>query len=457
MCFLFFNSKTAVTFPLLLFMLQLSRAQTPELKSKVNSYLEYLKSEKSFSGEVLISKDCNIIFHGAIGEASRELKAPITVGTKFKIASITKTFTGSLIAMAEQDGLLSTSDLVRKYLKTLSTKFENITIHQLLTHTSGIPHNAAIANYWQEKSRLNLETSAVITEINKLDLLFTPGKEMQYSSLGYYLLSTILEVVYELTYQEILEKKIYKKIDMNETGSANSLAITQNMASGYHLLPNDSLVVAPYRNYSMLKGAGDQYSTAEDLLKWNCSFQKNTLLSKGEQSEVFNEGNETFSYGYGWYTNHNIPRTKYYHGGGTWGFSSHIAYYPEEGLSIILLSNVSTLPVSSMALQLERIIFGEAVDIPKVTEIAKNSALPLAQYVGAYLSTSGQMEFIIVLQKTQLFAQLQGNPPFLISPLGGNKFLGKKIDIELEFKTIEDQVIGIVAERMGSKFQFKKQ
>jgi len=430
-------------------MLQFSNAQHSELNSKLNTYLEYLHSQKGFSGEVLIAKDCEINFH--------ELDVAMAVGTKFKIASITKTFTGSLIAIAAREGLLKTTDKAHKYLNVLSDKFTVVTIRQLLTHTSGLPHNEAIANYWQEKSRLNLETSAAIAEINKLDLLFTPGEEMKYSSLGYYLLSTILEAVYNLPYQEILEQKLFIELDMTETGTTNSLSINQGMAQGYHLMPNDSLVIAPYRNYSMLKGAGDQYSTAKDLLKWNCSFREKKIFDTKEQTDIFNKDNQTSTYDYGWYTDHNNPREKYYHGGGTWGFSSHHAYYPEEGISIIILSNISRLPVSSMAAQLEKIVFGENVDIPKVTESEEMPELLVAQYAGSYLSTSGQMKFNIVLQKGQLFAQLQGNPPFLITPLGGNRFLGKKIDIELEFNTYQDHVVGIVAKRMGRKFEFKKQ
>lgn len=452
-CQLFFKSKATFICLFLLSTLQLSYAQHTELKT----YLAYLHNQKGFSGEILIAKDCEAIFHEAIGMASQELNVPMTIGTKFKIASVTKTFTGTLVAMAANEGRLKTSDLASQYLKELSPKFEAITIHQLLTHTSGIPHNEAIANYWQEKSRLNLNTEAVLNEINKLDLLFSPGQEMKYSSLGYYLLSIILEVAYDRPYQEIIEGKIFNKLNMNETGTVNSLAITKAMATGYHLLPNDSLVVAPYRNYSMIKGAGDQYSSAGDLLKWSCSFQENTLLSATEQADIFNKDNKSSTYGYGWYTDNNSPRKKFYHGGGTWGFSSHIAFFPEEGLSIIILSNVSTLPVRTMAAQLEKIIFGEAVNIPKVTETTEKPAFPLIQYAGSYLSTSGQMKFIIALQQNQLYAQLQGNPPFLITPLGGNRFLGKKIDIELEFKTNEGQVVGIMAERLGRKFEFKKQ
>jgi len=378
-------------------------------------------------------------------------------GSKFKIASISKTFTGALIALAKQAGKLSARDLVSTHLPDLSPQFKDITILQLLQHTSGLPHNEAIPNYWQEKSRLALNTEAVIAEINRLELLFSPGEQMKYSSLGYFLLATVLEKVYDKPYQEILYENIYKRLDMRSSGSANSLKIVQGISSGYHMMPNDSVVVAPYRNYSMLKGAGDQISTAEDLLKWNNSFIKNKIFDDYEQEEILNKKTLSKPYGYGWYTDYKSEKQKYYHGGGTWGFSSYNAFYPASGLSIIILSNLSTLPVNAIADQIEKILSGEKLSLISKTQEVQAPSFSLDTYTGVYTSASGQMKLSVISQKGQLFAQLQGNPPFIITSMGEHKFLGKKIDIELDFKTNDDLVIGIIAKRMGRKFEFKKQ
>ena len=433
-----------------------AQSEQSALQNDLSAHLNYLHKAKSFSGEILVARDSEIIFHDAIGMASRELNIPMEINTKFHIASITKTFTGALLSIAKSEGRLTFENKAIDFIPKLSSAFDGITLHQLLTLTSGLPHNEAIADYWQTKSRLQLSSSEMIKEINGLKLVSQPGEKFSYSSLGYYVLSIILEKIYEKNYQMILDEKILKPLKLANTGSTNTLEIIPQMVNGYHLLPSDSLVKAPYRNYSMLKGAGDLYSSAKDLMLWNQGFLHTSRLTTSDQSKVFDFKNETESYGYGWYidqTNHK----KYYHGGGTWGFSSHNAYYPEERMSIIILSNISTLPVSSIAAQLEKIVFGEAVDIPKINENEEKPELPLAKYAGSYLSSSGQIQFNIVLQKQQLFAQLQGNPPFLITAIGGNRFLGKKIDIELEFTAVNGQITGIVAERMGRKFEFKKQ
>lgn len=452
------KASSLLTVLILLSILQIGHSQSEPISSQndLSEYLNYLHNVKKFSGEILVARNSEIVFHDAIGMASKELNIPMEVNSKFHIASITKTFTGALLSIAKSEDRLAFENKAIDFIPNLSSTFDNITIDQLLTHTSGLPHNEAIADYWQTKSRLQLSSIEMVEEINRLKLISQPGEKFSYSSLGYYLLSIILEEVYEKKFHVILNEKILQPLKLDNTGNTNSLEIIPKMVNGYHLLPNDSLVKAPYRNYSMLKGAGDLYSTAKDLMLWNQDFLHTSRLSNSEQSEIFDFENHAGSYGYGWYVDHTNYK-KYYHGGGTWGFSSHNAYYPEKGVSIIILSNTSTLPVLSIGSQIEKIVFGEAVDIPQIAENESKPKFPLAQYAGSYLSTSGKMKFNVVLQKQQLFAQLQGNPPFLITPMGGNRFLGKKIDIELEFTAVDGQIKGIVAERMGRKFEFKKQ
>ena len=99
--------------------------------------------------------------------------------------------------MAEQEKKLKFSDPAIQYIPGLSDKFKNIIIHQLLTHSSGLPHNEGINNYWLTKSKLQMTTEQVINEINAVDLLFEPGSKTHYSSPGYYLLAVILENVYD--------------------------------------------------------------------------------------------------------------------------------------------------------------------------------------------------------------------------------------------------------------------
>ncbi len=423
---------------------------------KLESYLNVIHIKKGFNGEILVAKGKNIFFQKAVGLASYENNLKLNIEAKYRIASITKTFTGTLIAIAQEENKLNIKDKASDYIIGLSPKFGEITIKQLLIHTSGLPHNEGIKNYWHTKSKLQMTPEEIITEINALDLLFKPGSKMSYSSLGYYLLSVILENAYKESFENILKNKILNKLQMTETGIVDNLKIIPQMASGYHLVSDDSLIVAPYRNYSMLKGAGDMYSNATDLLKWNNCFFSNTLLSEKTKATMIAQKDKKSgdSYEYGWYTNSDIPR-KQYHGGGTWGYSTYTAKYPDNDISIIILSNVSTLPISDIASDVEKIVFGKPFQIPSIEELSKEP-VNLEMYTGKFISDSNNMALTIFKVENSLYAKMGKNPAFEIYSKGNHQFFGKKVEIEFTFEINNHLVIGLFAEKMSQKFHFKK-
>ncbi|MEQ8358024.1 MAG: serine hydrolase domain-containing protein [Cytophagales bacterium] len=436
-----------------------SKDESPDIE-KLNAYLNILHLKKGFSGELLIAKGNAVLFQKSLGYASRENNLELKLNAKYRIASISKSFTGMLISIADQEGKLKLSDNCIDHIKDLSPKFEAISIEQLLTHTSGLPHNEGIEDYWLLKSKLHMTDKKVIEEINKLDLLFDPGSDFNYSSLGFFLLASILENAYQCSYEELLKEKILGPLQMTETGVLNDFKIIPNLVSGYHFVTDDSLVVAPYRNYSMLKGAGDMYSTASDLLKWNNSF--NSKLLRVQKSDAFlyaqqgKKGNQNEdSYVNGWYLSPDEPK-KQYHGGGTWGFSSFNAYYPKNNISIIILSNVSSLAIYEISSDIEKIVFGKPFELPPLNYSVKN-APDLDKYIGIYASDSKKMNLLITGTKNNLYAKLGNNPLFEIYPKDNHEFFAKKIEIEFRFEVNNDQITGLSAKRMGQTFHFNKQ
>ncbi len=129
---------------------------------KLETYLNAIHLKKSFSGEILVAKDSVILFQQTVGLASIENNVEIKKGAKYNIASITKTFTGALIAIAQEEGKLNVQDKAINYVNGLSSKFKEITINQLLNHSSGLPHNEGIEDYWLIKSKLQMTTEQVI-------------------------------------------------------------------------------------------------------------------------------------------------------------------------------------------------------------------------------------------------------------------------------------------------------
>ncbi len=438
--------RIVLTLLLIWLNVNLLQSQT-RLEKDLNAYLEVIVAKKSFSGEVLVTKGEEVLFHRAIGLASVEDATPLKVGDTYRIASITKTFTGTLVAMAQEQGKLAFPDPIGKYIPNLTKRMGFLTIHQLLTHTSGLPHNEGITDYWAKKSKLEMSTDQMIAEINRLELLFEPGKEMKYSSPGYYLLGTLVEKVFDQSYRQALEEQILKPLGMTGSGATDS----DQLVEAWHLLQEKRLP-APYRNYSMLKGAGDMYATAQDLQKWSQSFFETKLLGEEGLKTVLND---ELKYAYGWFADTDTP-AKFYHGGGTWGYSSYLAMYPADQISITILTNVSSLPMKGIGADIEKIVYGMPFTMPVLAEAVVLAAKDLEMYSGTYRSESSEMSLQIKRQGDALFAQIGGSPVFQIFPKGDHVFFGKKVEVEFTFQATGQAVGGVTAVRMGQKFIFKK-
>jgi CubicO group peptidase (beta-lactamase class C family) len=140
-----------------------------QVEDTLERYINVIKATQGFNGEILVARGDEIVFQKATGMASFEHQVALQKGAKYRIASITKSLTATLIMMAQQEGMLSIKDRVVDYIPQLATKFKDITIEHLLTHTSGLPHNEGIKDYWLIKSKLDMTTKQSLEEINQIN------------------------------------------------------------------------------------------------------------------------------------------------------------------------------------------------------------------------------------------------------------------------------------------------
>ncbi|NMH86998.1 serine hydrolase [Flavivirga algicola] len=452
----------------LFFTFKLNGQNNYNFNTKLTEYLSVQNERINFNGVVLVANSKEILYQRAIGFSSLENKTPLTVGSKFKIASISKSFTGMLVALAVKEGKLKLEDKIKQYFNecTLREKWDEITIQHLISHTSGIPHWKGYKDYWTIKSRLPLNTKQVLTDIFKMDLVFIPGKKVNYSSPAYFLLAVILQKVYGDTYDGILNKKIFKPLKLDNTGAYNDLSIIPKMTSGYHLLPNDSLIVAPYRSSSALKGSGSLYASAKDLLKWNRSLMNDSIWNSELKQSLFNPitdhlmpHNNKAQYGMGWYIhNKKNDRLKSYQAsGGTFGYSSISVVYPERKLTLIVLSNISFLPMHSIWSDMEKIILEKPFKLPTIINSSLISIKSLEKFIGTYRA-SNNMQLKILEHQGKLFAKLGSKPPFRIYTESHSVFFGKKVGVRFTFNVLSDNktVTGLKTEGKGKEFKFKK-
>jgi CubicO group peptidase (beta-lactamase class C family) len=302
------------------------------MASSAISKFEKIFSRPRFTGSVLIVKEGRVLFRKGYGMADYEKKIPNTLLTNFRLGSITKQFTAMCILILEEKGLLNVNDPISKYICDYPNG-DKITIHNLLTHTSGIAtyyyrYSDDVNHYYSPRDLISL--------FKDKPALFQPGEKFEYNNSNYILLGYIIEKVSGLKYKEFLQQYIFTPLDMNNSGYEDGKTIFQNKATGYqlfwfHLVKADNPDMSIY--YS---GAGLR-STVEDLYKWDQALYTEKLVKKKTLKKMFAiYYREVIPYSYGWY----IERFGcMFHGGYVDGFSSFIYRDTWKHLVIIILSN----------------------------------------------------------------------------------------------------------------------
>ncbi|MDW3193887.1 MAG: serine hydrolase domain-containing protein [Cytophagales bacterium] len=323
-----------------------------------------------FSGTVLIAKNDQVVFTGAYGFSNRSLKKPNTLDTRFPVGSVTKQFTAMLVMQMVEQGDLDLDDPIVKHLPYLaSTWSEQITLHQLLSHTSGLPHydgllGEVINRNAFAKTAYTPKELAVL--IDQVELDYPIDTKFHYSSLGYMLLGVILEEVSGQSYSTLLQQNITTPLGLKNTGFASNEFIAAETARGYAFVEDESFMMifnklggdfekVPFRDQSNKYSTGGIHSTVEDLWVWSKAIRNNILLSK-EYTDLMLTPNQS-GYCYGWFRNWDelIERNKnvkmYTHGGALFGHRASINLF-DDGTTIIYLANTNRIKDQELTHQL---------------------------------------------------------------------------------------------------------
>ena len=366
--------------------------------AKLNTYLEACTTTGNFSGAVLIAKGDQIVVANGYGMANYELNVANTTQTKFRIGSLTKAFTAVLVLQQVEKGKLHLAGKVTDYLPTYPhSPGDSITIHQLLSNSSGLPHYEAIPDFFEKYGRSAMTSQEYIKLFSVLPLRFKPGTKYSYSSFGYYLLGAILEQVTGKTYANLVLDNICKPLGMSNTEVESQTALVVNRASGYDYqfdYKQDyfgrGLANAALTDVNTAGAAGQLLSTVTDLQTWNLALSTNKLLTEPYRQLLFTPN--LSRYGYGW----NIAQTSgkdsltkqtmAHHGGSAIGFVSYLSKNLDNGLFIVVLSNRSNAPVPIMSEDLTNIVNDRPYSMPKAPLIPQptgNLTFRLAGYPDA--------------------------------------------------------------------------
>jgi CubicO group peptidase (beta-lactamase class C family) len=397
-------------------------------ESRYDKIVQYYVASQNFMGTVIVARDNDILFSKGFGSANLEWDIPNSPATKFRLGSITKQFTAASILLLEERGKLKIDDPIKKYLPDAPDAWDKITIFNLLTHTSGIPNYTSFSE--TQKEQFTAHTPKQIVDIFRdRPLEFIPGERMSYSNSGYILLGYLLEKVSGETYQDFLQKNIFDPLGMKDSGYDSNSSIIPKRASGYSPGPGGQKN-ADYVHMSMPFSAGALYSTTEDLLRWEQGLFDGKLLSKESLSKMITPYKNGYALGVGTgdVNGHKVIQ----HGGGIQGFNTQLAYYPDDKLTVAVLSNVNGTTPAQLAIKLGAVARGEEVLLPSERKEITVPAEILPQYVGTYELRPG-FNIMITLEGNQLMSQASGQGKAPIFPESETKFFYKVVDAVIEF------------------------
>ena len=343
-----------------------SQSTNKELFNKIDTYLESSVAN-GFSGVVLVSKKGEIILSEGYGWADRKNKIPNTPSTVFNIGSVTKQFTASAILKLVEQGKIKTSDKISTYFDQTPVDKRDISIHQLLTHTSGISNRTGGFRY-DEASKEQFLNEFFTPELNS-----KPGTKHQYANANYILLTAIIESVSGQTYSSFLNDYLFVPSLMNSTGYKSVNFSTERLAHGYYYNRNDEQWTdwgttqqhLPYNDkhwYSI--GKGDIHSTVEDLYKWHVALENNVVLASKtrlvqETPYVAENDSKTSFYGYGWAISQSNRNTKIVaHNGSNGLYFADFVRFIDDDVVVIYITNAFLGPESEkVAREIGKMIF----------------------------------------------------------------------------------------------------
>ena len=414
---------------------------TSRMEQVVRSYV----SNKQFMGSVLITRNKTVLFNKGYGSANLEWDIPNSPTTKFRIGSLTKQFTAACILLLEERAKLKVDDPIKKYMPHAPAAWDKVTIFNLLTHTSGIPNFTEFPDYSATEA-ITTTPEKLVLRFRDKPLEFQPGEKISYSNSGYVLLGYLIEKISGETYGQFVQENIFKPLGMQSSGYDSNSEIIVHRASGYAVDKGD-VVNAGYINMTIPFSAGGLYSTTEDLTRWEQGLFGGAILSPASLQKMTTPFMRDYAFGLAVLnvSGHRVIE----HTGGIEGFNSALAYYPEDKLAVVVLSNLNGQAPLDMANKLAAIAHGEQVVLPSERKEVSVTPAILSKYTGVYEVGPG-FDLVMTLEDGKLMTQATGQPKLQLFAESETKFFLKVVDAEVEFfKNDKDEVTHLVLHQGG--------
>ncbi len=355
---------------------------------EIDTYLSRL-NKYGFHGSVLVAQRGKVILHNAYGLSQPENGVKWTTATPASIGSVTKQFTAAAIMKLESAGKLSTADLIGKYFQRVPADKKGITIHQLLTHTAGLPD--AIGDDFDA-----IDKDEYLRETLASELIAPPGEVYEYSNVGYSLLAMIVEQVSGMGYEEFLRESFFAPLGMENTGWRIPKWDKAEVAVAHESFDDHNSILDMPADRWNVEGNGGLFSTPSDMYRWYLSLQEDRILTKAAKAKMFtrfvpeNEEGSSY-YGYGWV----IQDTRrggdviWHNGGGASGGFAIYQYVKDSAVFIVFTNKRLNggYPMDAVAITCSQILFGDDYAMP--TEVIDVASAKLNSRSGRYLMGDG--------------------------------------------------------------------
>lgn len=336
---------------------------------------------------VLIDKGGKTIYSGSFGTANIEHDLKPTADTPYAIGSITKSFTAFAVLKLVDEGRIDLDAPVSQYLSDYNGAAADVAVRHLLDHTNGIPNYTAMNELRPRFEREAFSRSEMVDTFEGLPLEFEQGDKFNYTNSGYYLLGLIIESVSGQSYYDFLEQNVFEPLGMEDTSSGDDRNIVPGRAGGY-ALSETGFENGAFWSHLVPYSAGSLVSTANDLVRYRRGISASDVYSESlrelvETTYPLNDGTENIYALGGLVIGEFEGHRKIAHAGDIWGFSSNHAYYPDDDVTIIILTNrqADAPSTSSFEQKVARVVF----DVPQ-PEILNLDIDPevLETYAGDY-------------------------------------------------------------------------
>jgi len=327
-----------------------------QVATELDRYFTTLSGDRQFSGIVTVKRNQGIVFQKGYGFADRAKQIPFSPQTIFRIGEMSMQFTAAATLLLEQQGKLTVHDTLCTYIERCPEAWKPVTLHHLLSHTSGIPdYIGTVAGDALEKT--GATTDQILDLIRDKPLEFVPGSQRVYSHSGFVLLGLVIERVSQQPYGDFMRQQIFEPLGMQHSGYGDP---PDGLAMGYS---GSSDQQAAEFKFSALAASGGLYTTSDDMLRWMEGLYGTKLLNAAQLEKMltkhamFGDQNEVGS-GYGIVLDTIGGHQFSVQGGGPLGYSVGAAHIPDAGVSIIMLGNQDDLDVFNILKAVEKIALG---------------------------------------------------------------------------------------------------